>query len=334
MSGNVIECSSEPVMWTGGSGLRDGELLIGGAPGRSGSQLMSLPACRALQQDFVNLVCEAVECTAEAGHSIAPRALIVRALLQLPRTADRGGNLSCEQVRDELHRCAAELVKDQQNLRHREPSEFVKLDDLRFVACDDGASQDIFGNLHYLRSARAGSINYGLVDSVGRPVALCSVSPFDWTRVGRQLTGQFGIAVGAVRDVSRVFSFDLAPRNAISYLLARVRREIRRTEPEVELLTTAVDPNLGFAGASYRAANWHRWMTIKPRPYLYFDREYVSPRQLRARFGTTKVDALKAAYGARFEVSRCDLLDSMIFCCRVKGPTENVPPAQQRRLHR
>ena len=52
----------------------------------------------------------------------------------------------------------------------------------------------------------------------------------------------------AVRDVSRVYSFDSAPFNAISFLLSRVRHHIRKTCPEVRLLSTAVDPNLGFTG--------------------------------------------------------------------------------------
>jgi hypothetical protein len=156
----------------------------------------------------------------------------------------------------------------------------------------------------------------------------------EWARVGKQITKQFDVPMEAVRDVSRVYSFNSAPPNAISYLLSRVRNHIRKTCPEVQLLSTAVDPNLGFTGTSYLAANWHRWMTIKARPYMYFDEGYVTPRQLRTRFDTTNVGLLKSTYRRRFEVSSVNLLDSMIFCSRVKGPTESVPQAQQRRLYR
>ena len=46
--------------------------------------------------------------------------------------------------------------------------------------------------------------------------------------------------------------------------------------PPADLLVTAVDPNLGFTGCSYRAANWQQWMTVKARPYLYENGRYVS----------------------------------------------------------
>ena len=194
----------------------------------------------------------------------------------------------------------------------------------------------IFSMRHYLRSARPGSLNYALVDPACRlPVSLCSVSPLQWRRVGNQISAQFGVPIARTWDVSRVYSCDAAPPNAISYLLARVRHDLRRSRVPVDLLTTAVDPNLGFTGASYRAANWQQWLTIQPRPYLYLDGRYVSPRQLRQQFGSAKLSELQATHpGQRFEQSWVRLRDSLIFCWRLRGETEVVPPDQQRLLHR
>jgi hypothetical protein len=143
------------------------------------------------------------------------------------------------------------------------------------------------------------------------------------------------VPLGAAWDVSRVYSFDVAPPNAISFLLAKVRQVIRREIPSVQLLTTAVDPNLGFVGASYRAANWQQWMSIEARPYLYVDGIYASPRQLRTRFGGANLVELRTAHPrTRFEQSRTKLLDSVIYCCRLRGETEIVPNVDQRRLRR
>ncbi len=104
-----------------------------------------------------------------------------------------------------------------------------------------------------------------------------------------------------------------------------------------DLLTTAVDPNLGFTGASYRAANWQRWISVQPRPYLYLDYRYVSPRQLRERFGTANLTELRAAFpGHRFDASRARLRDSLIFGCHVSQPRD-LPPLREfptRPLHR
>lgn len=269
-------------------------------------------------------------------HGVPHRALSVRTLLHLPRLARPNGTVGRNQVVAELNRNAGRLAHDQRSIQKLIPTDKYALPDLRFVRLGHLEADQIFSRLHYLRSARPGSLNFALVDPVNKlPVTLCSVSSLEWMRVGRQLQAQFGVPLGAAWDVSRVYSFDVAPPNAISFLLAKVRQVIRREIPAVQLLTTAVDPNLGFVGSSYRAANWQQWMSIEARPYLYVDGVYASPRQLRTRFGGANLAELRAAYPhGRFEQSRAKLLDSVIYCCRIRGETEAVPLVEQRRLRR
>ncbi|WP_343978124.1 hypothetical protein [Kribbella koreensis] len=290
-----------------------------------------LDDCREHGSEFVRLVR-----VAAGKRAVEPRALAVRTLLHLPRVARLDGQLTWAQVRAEIATQLQELVDDQAKVERLMPEGRFELQDLRFVAdYNRDNAEEIFTHLHYLRSARPGALNYALVDPLyGRPVSLCSVSPLEWRRVGRHIASRFEIAMDTVWDISRVYSFDVAPANAISYLLARVRSDIRRRRPDLQLLTTAVDPNLGFTGASYLAANWNRWMTIRPRPYLYYRGRYVSPRQLRTEFATTNVAELRSMHGGDFGLSRTQLLDSMIFCCRLKGETEVVPAGLQHRLHR
>lgn len=291
---------------------------------------LSLDDCRRPDSLFSDLVRDAA-----LVNGLEPRALTVRTLLHLPRVARFNGTVGRRQIEMELRRSAAGLRTDQAKIRSLVPTNKFPLQDLRFVEYDAREAAAIFSHLHYLRSARAGSRNFALVDPVnGLPVSLCSVSPLEWVRVGRQLQTQFGVPRERVWDVSRVYSFDVAPSNAISFLLAKVRNVFRTEVRDVDLLTTAVDPNLGFVGSSYRAANWHRWMSIQARPYLYVDRLYASPRQLRQRFGTANLSELQARHGAVVEQSRAKLLDSTIFCCRVRGETEFVAPDDQRRLRR
>jgi hypothetical protein len=291
---------------------------------------LSLDECRRDDSFFSELVRDVA-----LSNGVEPRALTVRTLLHLPRVARYNGSVSRREVEMELRRSAAGLRADQAKIRSLIPAHVVALQDLRFVEYDAREADAIFSHLHYLRSARPGSRNFALVDPVnGRPVSLCSVSPLEWMRVSRQIQTQFGVPGERVWDVSRVYSFDVAPSNAISFLLAKVRNMFRTEVRPVDLLTTAVDPNLGFTGSSYRAANWHRWMSIQARPYLYVDRLYVTPRQLRQRFGTTNLMELLSRHGVVVKQSRVKLLDSMIFCCRVRGETELVAPDDRRRLRR
>jgi hypothetical protein len=161
---------------------------------------LSLDDCRRPDSHFSDLVRDAA-----LSNGLEPRALTVRTLLQLPRVARPNGTIGRRQIETELRRSAAGLRADQAKIRSLVPTNKFPLQDLRFVEYDAREAAAIFSHLHYLRSARVGSKNYALVDPVnGLPVSLCSVSPLEWMRVGRQLQTQFGVPLERVWDISRV----------------------------------------------------------------------------------------------------------------------------------
>jgi hypothetical protein len=266
---------------------------------------------------------------------VEPRALAVRALLHLPRVATYNGWVLKGQAQQELSDSAKRLRSDVHAARRHVPIGKFQLADLDFEEVDSPRALPVLTSLHYLRGSRPDSLYFALVDPINRlPVSLCSISPLQWKCVGKQLDAQFGIPQKAVWDVSRVYSIDSAPPNAISSLLSKLRIHIRRNMPSVELMVTAVDPNLGFTGVSYRAANWQQWMIVRARPYLYEKGHYVSPRQLREHYGTASLIDLQAKYPRRFQQSKARLLDTMIYCCSVNGETKAVPVQDMPRLHR
>jgi len=266
---------------------------------------------------------------------VQPRALAVRALLHLPRLASCNGWVPKRQAERELGTSAEQLLGDVRAARRHVPIGKFQLADLDFEEIDSSRALPVLTSLHYLRGSRPNSLYFALVDPVGRlPVSLCSISPMQWKCVGNQISAQHGISRERVWDLSRVYSIDGAPPNAISSLLSKVRIYVRRNMPSIELLVTAVDPNLGFTGCSYRAANWQQWMTVRARPYLYENCRYVTPRQLRERFGTASLAELQGKYPGIFEKSKVSLLDSMIYCNKVNGETKVVPDQNRPRLHR
>ena len=266
---------------------------------------------------------------------VEPRALTVRALLHLPRVATQKGWISRWQAQRELRISAARLRGDARAARSHLPVEKFSLRELDFEVIDPSRALPLLTSLHYLRSARQDSLYFALLDPTDRlPVSLCSVSPLEWKRVSNQLQEQFAVRQDSAWDVSRVYSIDSAPANAISLLLSKVRLYFRRNLSSANLLVTVVDPNLGFTGSSYRASNWQQWMTVKARPYLYEYDQHVTPRQLRERYDTASLSELQGRFPDRFQQSRVRLLDSMIYCCSVNGETKAVPAQQRRRLRR
>ncbi|HUD76345.1 MAG TPA: hypothetical protein VMR00_00705 [Streptosporangiaceae bacterium] len=291
---------------------------------------LNLNQCREGSELFLGLVRKEAE-----SCGVDERALRVRALLHLPRIVAYTGSITMSRVERELWHCARQLRKDASQAEAIVPKGVYALNDLKFTEdFDPLVAGKLISSMHYLGSARAGSRYFALVDPVhGRPVTVGGAAPLEWKRVSNWAKDQFKVSPEKIWDVARVFSCPSAPPNAVSFLLARMRNSL--AQGAVDLLLTAVDPNLGFTGASYRAANWRRCLTIAPRPYLYLDCRYISPRQLKERFGTSSLTELRVRHpDRRFEQSRVRLLDSLIFCCPVRS---KVPPDSagfDRRLHR
>jgi hypothetical protein len=342
LAANIGFCSPTLPRVLGGADLnmrcdqvhRDGDPLFGGADrSHAGADLrLHLDECRSFSgtASFPALVRETA-----LRVGVEPRALAVRVLLHLPRVASQKGWVTRWQAQRELRISAAQLHCDAHAVRDYLPVKRFPLRELVFEMIDPSRAIPLLRSLHYLRSARQGSLYFALVDPTDRrPVSLCSVSRLEWKCVSNQLQAQFAIRPHGAWDVSRVYSVDSAPANAISLLLSRVRVYFRRNFPTADLLVTAVDPNLGFTGSSYRVSNWQQWMTVKARPYIYDNDRHVTPRQLRERYDTASLIELQASFPDRFQQSRVRLLDSMIYCCSVNGETKVVAPQHRRRLHR
>jgi hypothetical protein len=300
------------------------------SPPLIGAAGLRLADCRSHHAAFGSLVSDTA-----ARMGVESRALAVRALLQLPRVASPSGWIGRRNLEREIQKSAQGLRVDARAAQDYLPVGSFALADLSFEQIDSDRADAVFKSLHYLRSARAGSLNFGLVDPINRrPVSLVSMSRLEWSCVRNEICAQFDMAPGAIWEVSRMYSFDYAPANVISYLLARLRAHLRRSGDSIDLLTTAVDQNLGFTGSSYKAANWQHWLSVVARPYMYEWGRYVTPRQLREWYGTSNPAELQARYPRRFERSRTRLLDSLIYCCNVKRETEAVPAQARRRVHR
>jgi hypothetical protein len=291
---------------------------------------LNLDQCREGSDLFFNLVRRKAE---KCG--VEERTLRVRALLHLPRVATHSGWITISRIERELWHCARQLRKDASQAEAIVPKGVYALNDLKFIEdFDPVVAGMLISSMHYLGSARAGSRYFALVDPLhGQPVTVGGAAPLEWKRVSNWAKDQFKVSPERIWDVARVFSCPSAPPNSVSFLLARMRNSL--AHGAVDLLLTAVDPNLGFTGASYRAANWPRCLSIGPRPYLYLDRRYISPRQLRERFGTSSLTELRVQHPDHlFEQSCVRLLDSLIFCCPVRSKLTVDSAGFDRRLHR
>jgi hypothetical protein len=259
--------------------------------------------CRVAPSEQVLLNC--VEYAARA-HERPTRPLHLQALLQLPRLANAHGLVPIRQVDSLLTELAQELPRKSEWLVG-DASLSPRL--LHFRNVDHERACDIVQRFHYLQSPRTDGRAYGLITGSGKLVALCVSSPLDVATL-RELLHSHGRKIEFARVLSRVFAFEGAPKNSISYMLSRAAMEERQLG--VTDFITYVNPNMGFTGSSYRASGWQLFGR-EDTEYRYVDGRYITDRELRARFGSRADGEYERLLGERFVVSAMPLEPLLVF---------------------
>jgi hypothetical protein len=187
------------------------------------------------------------------------------------------------------------------------------LRDLSFRPLLEQESEIIFSKFHYLRSKRLDAQYWCLSEGL-RVFAAAALSPFDLNHLG-PLLGDIPRNKAVV--LSRVYAFRGAPKNTLSFLLARMSELAAKNDAEIML--TYLNPNLGFRGASYRAANWKLFSYECGTRYQYIDKTYVTDRYLSAMYGTDDPTIISRYLGSRLELVSFGLAPLKIFAYYI-GP--------------
>jgi hypothetical protein len=243
---------------------------------------------------------------AASANGVPDHEVLVRLLLALPREASEDGLVDTQIVAAEAHTLAARLSARTAPYVGwtRTPAAVLRASELEFAVAEDTIARPILERFHYLESFRMDGKHFG--GSIGtRLAALMTVSPLDVPPIAEHLPE--GVDASEVAVLSRVFAFEWAPRNSISFLIARLVRALRRRADGPRLLLTYVNPNVGFSGASYRASNWSLWAREIGTRYAYLDDRYITDRALARRFGTADEDDLRERLGPRVAFSRMRL---------------------------
>lgn len=241
------------------------------------------------------------------------RPLKLQALLQLPQLADSSGIVGRVAAASLIEDLACELPAE--SCWRAQTSAVVSPRDLQFVEVASDEATRITRTFHYLRSPRIGGRAYGLSTPSGVIIALAVSSVLD-------VEGILTLLKEARRPirpriVSRLFVFEDAPKNSISYLLARASAHERRFGTTD--LVTYVNPNMGFTGVSYRASGWTLLGDEPGTRYKYVDGRYITDRELSATFGTSEDGALHRMLGSRFGATSMRLSPLLIFRTEI-GP--------------
>ncbi len=206
-------------------------------------------------------------------------------------------------IQSEARRLAGRLISEYQRLPevfHSPPKDDVDLRATRLGLVGAPTAMLLHRQCHYLSSPRANGIHLGLhhrpeSENQRRLVSLATLSTFDLRHLADALP--FHLDPSQVLVLSRFIAAPWAPPNTGSCTLGKIAQWLRRERREIRMLLTYLDPNVGFRGALYRAANWIFFGREKKRRYLFLDGDYVTDRQMISRFGTADFAKLQMQLG-------------------------------------
>jgi hypothetical protein len=260
-----------------------------------------------------------------------------RVLQQLPKFTD--SELSEKRViSKEIEHIARKIkeVKKKYKRFTEPPNDMVTLANLTFAVVPRREAGIVNEKFHYIGYNRTESFHMGLFAGYqknrGKLASMITLSPFDLSHV-KPLP--IGLDSRNVLVVSRVFAFDWAPRNCISFMMGRTFRWLRKNKRSVKLLLTYLNPNSCFTGTSYEASNWVLFGVEPNLHYAYLDGEYVTLRALREGFSTDHITSLQETLGNRLQLSHQPLeplrlyayyLDKNIKSFREPKTFKKVPP--------
>jgi hypothetical protein len=243
------------------------------------------------------------------AEQVPARALHLQLLLHLPRLAGRDGTVAPRAVTDEAVRLAR--VLSSRYARRPDwsspPTALLQVTDLELRRANVETARIVLENFHYLGSYRPDSDHFaGVIRSdPERIAAFLSLSRLDVLPLAEVLPT--GVDASSTAVLSRVFAFDWAPANGISFLFGQLFNRLRRERLDLRLLLTYVNPNLGFTGASYRASNWVPFAFEDGTRYAYLNGAYVTDRLLERVFGTADSTLLQRRLGTEIVFSTMPL---------------------------
>ena len=229
-----------------------------------------------------------VRCAADV-FGISIQDLRPRVLLQLPRYSEADisdGHILKREVKKNAEKILQVYKENYSPLRYD-----LQTTQLSDYVIDMATSQEVdllIGRLHYLRSVRHDSINLCLRHrNLQIAVSVISLSPFDLYHLNVEPYSNNSCLV-----LSRMYSLALLPPNLNSYFIGRMVKWIKTFQPDVKLVLTYLNRNVGFTGTIYRSTNWALVAREVDTRYTYLNGEYISDRSLKKQFSDADVKGL------------------------------------------
>jgi len=256
-----------------------------------------------------------------------------RLLLQLHQYRLQDLLSSNEIIRDEASKLSSELSLLHKDFKIEFSRSDVKvpyqLEQTFLNVVDPETAYFIQKHCHYLLNERKGLVHLGLFTSENNLIALATFSKNDLSHLDDVLP--LSVNRDSCIVLSRLIIFEMAPSNTATFFLAKTKKWISENMPEVKIILTYLDPNLGFNGTVYKAFNAKLLVQEVKKRYLYENGIYVTDREMINKYGTSDIHKLKNFNTGRIiKESIVPLLPLKVFYWPVLNSIKEILSVQNR----
>lgn len=103
-------------------------------------------------------------------------------------------------------------------------------------------------------------------------------------------------------ELIRMVSLEPKPRNLESYCIANTLNYIKNTYPNIKIIISYADNNMGHHGYVYQASNFYYYGQSRPDKEWYIDGNRVHTRTVVAQYGTMSIPEVQEILGDRLKI--------------------------------
>ena len=103
-------------------------------------------------------------------------------------------------------------------------------------------------------------------------------------------------------ELIRMVSYEPKPKNLESKCIANTFKYIKKAFPNIKIIISYADNNMGHHGYVYQASNFYYYGQSRPDKEWYIDGKRVHTRTVVSEYGTMSVDYVRSLIGDRLQI--------------------------------
>lgn len=184
------------------------------------------------------------------------------------------------------------------------------LDDLQMKVINEKTAVEFIQDYHYSGNTLSPTIAFGHYYKEYLVNVILYKSP-----IGRLMAQQVMAGGDSTNtwELIRMVSLEPKPKNLESRCISNTLKYIKKAYPEIKIIISYADNNMGHHGYVYQASNFYYYGQSRPDKEWYIDGKRVHTRSVVADYGTMSIPEVEQILGDRLKIIEQEQTKSRYF---------------------